>query len=70
MKGQKEILDMMGELLTAELTAHNLYFVQWQMQENWGYRNSLPMRRKTPIWSCITQKRLFSVFYTLMAVQA
>ena len=38
MKGQKEILGMLGELLTAELTAHNLYFVQWQMQENWGYK--------------------------------
>jgi bacterioferritin len=38
MKGDKEILDMLGKMLTAELTAHNLYFVQHQMMDNWGYK--------------------------------
>lgn len=38
MKGDKKVLDMLGKMLTAELTAHNLYFVQYQMQENWGYK--------------------------------
>ena len=38
MKGEQEVLDMLGKMLTAELTAHNLYFVQYQMQENWGYK--------------------------------
>lgn len=38
MKGDGEVLDMLGKMLTAELTAHNLYFVQYQMIDNWGYK--------------------------------
>ncbi len=38
MKGDKDVLEMLDKMLTAELTAHNLYFAQYQMQENWGYK--------------------------------
>ena len=38
MKGEQEVIDMLRKMLTAELTAHNLYFVQYQMIENWGYK--------------------------------
>ena len=38
MNGDKDVMKMLGKMLTAELTAHNLYFVQYQMQENWGYK--------------------------------
>ncbi|MBI4390135.1 MAG: bacterioferritin [Nitrospinae bacterium] len=38
MKGDKAVLEMLDALLTAELTAHNLYFAQHYMQEHWGYK--------------------------------
>jgi bacterioferritin len=37
MKIDTAIMDMLDKMLTAELTAHNLYFVQYQMQENWWH---------------------------------
>lgn len=38
MKGQQPILDLLNQVLTAELTAINQYFVHAKMCENWGYR--------------------------------
>jgi len=37
MQGRPEIIELLNEILTAELTAINQYFAHAKMQENWGY---------------------------------
>src|SRR5262245_2298729 len=37
MQGDKQIIELLNEQLTAELTAINQYFLHYKMQENWGY---------------------------------
>jgi bacterioferritin len=37
MKGDSKIINILNEVLTAELTAINQYFVHGEMCENWGY---------------------------------
>jgi len=37
MQGTPEIVELLNDVLTAELTAINQYFVHAKMQENWGY---------------------------------
>jgi bacterioferritin len=33
-----EIIELLNDVLTAELTAINQYFIHYKMQENWGYK--------------------------------
>lgn len=39
MQGNKKIIDILNDVLTAELTAINQYFVHAEMCDNWGYEH-------------------------------
>jgi bacterioferritin len=49
MKGDKKIIEILNEVLTAELTAINQYFVHGEMCENWGYTRLQNVIRKHSI---------------------
>ena len=38
MQGDADIIEVLNEVLTAELTAINQYYVHYKMCENWGYQ--------------------------------
>jgi len=38
MQGDAQVIEALNEVLTAELTAINQYFIHYKMCENWGYR--------------------------------
>ncbi len=38
MQSSPEIIELLNDVLTAELTAVNQYFVHAKMQDNWGYK--------------------------------
>jgi len=38
MRGNDDIIELLNEVLTAELTAVNQYFLHAKMMDNWGYR--------------------------------
>jgi bacterioferritin len=37
MQSTPEIIELLNDVLTAELTAINQYFIHYKMQDNWGY---------------------------------
>jgi bacterioferritin len=46
MKGDRKIIDLLNDVLTAELTAINQYFVHSEMCDNWGYKRLHDIIRK------------------------
>jgi bacterioferritin len=49
MRGDAKILEALNDVLTAELTAINQYFVHAKMCENWGYKRLAKRKREDSI---------------------
>ena len=49
MRGNEEVLKLLNEVLKAELTAINQYFLHAKMCENWGYQRLAALARKESI---------------------
>jgi bacterioferritin len=49
MKGNDEVIQVLQDVLCAELTAVNQYFVHARMNENWGYKKLAAYIRKESI---------------------
>ncbi|EMY77595.1 bacterioferritin [Leptospira weilii serovar Ranarum str. ICFT] len=49
MKGNKEVLEILGEVLTAELTAINQYFIHAKMNKNWGFKKLADFMKRESI---------------------
>ncbi|TGJ98295.1 bacterioferritin [Leptospira langatensis] len=49
MKGNQEVLEILAEVLSAELTAINQYFIHAKMNKNWGYDKLASYMKKESI---------------------
>jgi bacterioferritin len=49
MQGDPQILEALNEVLTAELTAINQYFIHYKMCENWGLKKLAHVKREESI---------------------
>ena len=49
MKGNKKVIEYLNEVLRAELTAINQYFLHAEMLNNWGYQKLYQYARKESI---------------------
>lgn len=49
MKGDSDVIDLLNELLTHELTAINQYFIHSKMCANWGYHRIAKQKRAESI---------------------
>ncbi len=49
MKSDPEVIKALNEVLTAELTAINQYFIHHKMCENWGYQRLAKKKREESI---------------------
>lgn len=58
MRGDTEVLALLNEQLTSELTAINQYFLHAKMQESWGYRELAAYTRKESIEEMVHAEQL------------
>ena len=49
MKGDAQVIEALNDVLTAELTAINQYFVHAKMCDNWGYQRLASKKREESI---------------------
>jgi bacterioferritin len=49
MRGDSEIIELLNEVLTSELTAINQYFIHFRILENWGYPKLAAKKREESI---------------------
>src|SRR5690606_21813893 len=49
MQGNSEVIEVLNEVLTSELTAINQYFIHYRMLENWGYARLAKTKREESI---------------------
>lgn len=49
MQGNRDVIELLNEVLTSELTAINQYYIHYKMLENWGYKRLAEVKRKESI---------------------
>src|ERR1035441_802754 len=58
MKGDAKVIEFLNQVLKAELTAINQYFLHAEMCENWGYERLAKMIRKESIEEMVHAEKL------------
>lgn len=58
MKGDAKVIELLNEVLKAELTAINQYFLHAEMCENWGYERLAKLIRKESIEEMVHAEKL------------
>lgn len=58
MQGDPDVLETLNEILTAELTAINQYFIHAKMRENWGFDRLAAVARKESIEEMVDADKL------------
>lgn len=58
MRGDPEIIELLNEILTAELTAVNQYFIHAKMREDWGFKRLGAIARKESIDEMIDAEKV------------
>jgi bacterioferritin (cytochrome b1) len=54
MKGKKQVIDVLSQVLRKELTGINQYYLHAKMCENWGYKR---LRKILPMSPPMTKSR-------------
>lgn len=49
MQGNKDVIELLNQVLTSELTAINQYFIHYKMCENWGFHKLAQKKREESI---------------------